>query len=93
MSTKKILLIVLLIICLSISIVLTVTKCQSTQYKLESSSYIQEKGYNPTTNNISGITIQKLSGEIPKGLYRIKVSDSTTLLIYRGTESITMIKE
>jgi hypothetical protein len=35
---------------------------------------------------------EKIMGEIGHGLYKVKVDDSTTVLIYRGVESCTMIQ-
>jgi hypothetical protein len=37
--------------------------------------------------------IRKISGEVEHGLYEIKIDDSTTVLLYRGVESCTMIKK
>lgn len=33
-----------------------------------------------------------LSGEVTPGLHQIRINDSTTILIYRGVESCTMIQ-
>lgn len=38
------------------------------------------------------IKIEQLMPEIGHGLYRVTINDSTTILIYRGVESCTMIK-
>lgn len=35
---------------------------------------------------------EKIMNEIGHGLYKVKVDDSTTVLIYRGVESCTMIQ-
>jgi hypothetical protein len=35
---------------------------------------------------------EEIMGEIGHGLYKVKVDDSTTVLIYRGVESCTMIQ-
>ena len=39
------------------------------------------------------MNIKKLSDEVDHGLYEIKIDDSTTILLYRGVESCTMIKK
>ena len=41
----------------------------------------------------TGVVIKKLSDEVDHGLYEIKIDDSTTILLYRGIESCTMIKK
>jgi hypothetical protein len=35
---------------------------------------------------------EKLIGEVGHGLYKVQLNDSTTVLIYRGVESCTMIQ-
>lgn len=35
---------------------------------------------------------EHVSGEVTHGLHKIKINDSTTILIYRGVESCTMIQ-
>jgi hypothetical protein len=35
---------------------------------------------------------EKIMSEVGHGLYKVKVDDSTTVLIYRGVESCTMIQ-
>jgi hypothetical protein len=35
---------------------------------------------------------EKIMSEVGHGLYKVKVNDSTTVLIYRGVESCTMIQ-
>jgi hypothetical protein len=35
---------------------------------------------------------EKIMDEVGHGLYKVKVDDSTTVLIYRGVESCTMIQ-
>jgi len=52
----------------------------------------REKSYQPTVEK-SGLIIQKISDEVGHGLYEIKIDDSTTILLYRGVESCTMIKK
>jgi len=36
--------------------------------------------------------VGKIMGEIGHGLYKVKLDDTTTVLIYRGVESCTMIQ-
>lgn len=41
----------------------------------------------------SGARVTKLiGGEVEKGFTKVELNDSTTILIYRGTESCTMIQ-
>lgn len=35
---------------------------------------------------------EKIIGEIGHGLYKVKLDDTTTILLYRGVESCTMIQ-
>lgn len=42
--------------------------------------------------DINELTAEEIMGEIGHGLYKVKVDDSTTVLIYRGVESCTMIQ-
>lgn len=43
-------------------------------------------------NNNQQVIVEHLSGVISPGLNKILINDSTTILIYRGTESCTMIQ-
>ena len=36
--------------------------------------------------------VEKIIGEINHGLFKVQLNDSTTILIYRGVESCTMIQ-
>jgi hypothetical protein len=36
--------------------------------------------------------VEKIIGEVDHGLYKVQLNDSTTVLIYRGVESCTMIQ-
>jgi hypothetical protein len=36
--------------------------------------------------------VEKIMDEIGHGLYKVKLDDSTTILLYRGVESCTMIQ-
>ena len=38
------------------------------------------------------IKVEWLSGEVDHGLSKVKIDDTTTVLIYRGVESCTMIR-
>jgi hypothetical protein len=42
--------------------------------------------------NTNNVEIQHIMDEIDHGLNKIKLNDSTTILIYRGVESCTMIQ-
>lgn len=53
----------------------------------------KKEAYVPKTTPETGILIKKLSDEVQHGLYEIKIDDSTTVLLYRGVESCTMIKK
>lgn len=53
----------------------------------------KKESYVPKTNKETGVLIRKISDEIGHGLYEIKIDDSTTVLLYRGVESCTMIKK
>ena len=41
-------------------------------------------------NNVP--TVEKITDEVAHGLNKIKLNDSTTILVYRGIESCTMIQ-
>lgn len=53
----------------------------------------KEESYQPKVEEKTGAKIRKISGEVEHGLYEIKIDDSTTVLLYRGVESCTMIKK
>ncbi len=40
----------------------------------------------------SNVKIEKIANEVGHGLNKIQIDDSTTILIYRGVESCTMIQ-
>jgi hypothetical protein len=42
--------------------------------------------------DINELKAEEIMGEIGHGLYKVKVDDSTTVLLYRGVESCTMIQ-
>jgi hypothetical protein len=44
------------------------------------------------TINDSPLKDEHLMNEVSHGLHKIKINDSTTVLIYRGVESCTMIQ-
>jgi hypothetical protein len=50
--------------------------------------------FNPPTedNPTSEIKLEKVMSEINHGLYKFQLNDSTTILIYRGVESCTMLQ-
>lgn len=50
--------------------------------------------FNPPTENkpTSEIKLEKVMSEINHGLYKFQLNDSTTILIYRGVESCTMLQ-
>lgn len=50
--------------------------------------------FNPPTedNPTSEIKLEKVMSETPHGLYKFQLNDSTTILIYRGVESCTMLQ-
>jgi hypothetical protein len=45
-----------------------------------------------TKEDSNKLKAEEIMGEIGHGLYKVKVDDSTTVLIYRGVESCTMIQ-
>jgi len=53
----------------------------------------REESYQPKVEEKTGVIIRKISDEVGHGLYEIKIDDSTTILLYRGVESCTMIKK
>ena len=53
----------------------------------------KEKSFMVKKEEKTGVVIKKLSDEVDHGLYEIKIDDSTTILLYRGVESCTMIKK
>jgi hypothetical protein len=42
--------------------------------------------------DINELKAEEIMSELGHGLYKVKVNDSTTVLIYRGVESCTMIQ-
>jgi hypothetical protein len=47
---------------------------------------------NNTKEDSNKLKSEKIMSEVGHGLYKVKVNDSTTVLIYRGVESCTMIQ-
>jgi hypothetical protein len=47
---------------------------------------------NNTKEDSNKLNSEKIMSEVGHGLYKVKVDDSTTVLIYRGVESCTMIQ-
>jgi hypothetical protein len=47
---------------------------------------------NNTKEDSNKLKSEKIMSEVGHGLYKVKVDDSTTILIYRGVESCTMIQ-
>ena len=47
---------------------------------------------NNTKEDSNELKAEEIMGEIGHGLYKVKVDDTTTVLIYRGVESCTMIQ-
>ena len=47
---------------------------------------------NNTKEDSNELKSEKIMSEVGHGLYKVKVDDSTTVLIYRGVESCTMIQ-
>ena len=47
---------------------------------------------NNTKEDSNELKSEKIMDEVGHGLYKVKVDDSTTILIYRGVESCTMIQ-
>ena len=45
-----------------------------------------------TKEDSNKLKAEEIMGEIGHGLYKVKVDDSTTVLLYRGVESCTMIQ-
>ena len=43
-------------------------------------------------NKPNTVNIEKIANEVGHGLNKIQIDDSTTILIYRGVESCTMIQ-
>ena len=78
-------------IVLALAIILTLsTYVYLIKTSLKSS---KEESYQPKVEEKTGAKIRKISGEVEHGLYEIKIDDSTTVLLYRGVESCTMIKK
>jgi hypothetical protein len=45
-----------------------------------------------TKEDSNELKAEKIMNEVGHGLYKVKVDDSTTVLLYRGVESCTMIQ-
>ena len=44
------------------------------------------------TQTLEEVEIKKISDELPRGLYEVKVNDSTTVLVYSESRGNSMIK-
>jgi len=53
-----------------------------------------EPNTNTKVNNVGSNEpkVEKIMDEIGHGLYKVKLDDTTTILLYRGVESCTMIQ-
>jgi len=53
-----------------------------------------EPNTNTKVNNVGSNEpkSEKIMGEVGHGLYKVKLDDTTTILLYRGVESCTMIQ-
>ena len=53
-----------------------------------------EPNTNTKVNNVESneTKSEKIMDEIGHGLYKVKLDDTTTILLYRGVESCTMIQ-
>jgi uncharacterized lipoprotein YajG len=67
-------------ILMAIAITLIFTACNKTPGLIKSDP--------PKTD----VKIEKVTNEISHGLYKVQIDDTTTVLIYRGVESVTMIQ-
>ena len=67
---------------------ITVTSCMELT-KLEGKQGPPEPKETITTSSAKD---EHIMGEISHGLHKIQINDSTTVLLYRGTESCTMIQ-
>jgi len=45
-----------------------------------------------TTQPTNLLKAEKIMDEVDHGLYKVKLNDTTTILIYRGVESCTMLQ-
>ena len=53
-----------------------------------------ELNTNTKVNNVGSNEpkVEKIMDEIGHGLYKVKLDDTTTILLYRGVESCTMLQ-
>jgi membrane protein implicated in regulation of membrane protease activity len=79
----KITLLLAIVLIISLYIYLVKTSLKSSR----------EDSYQPKVEEKTGVIIRKISDEVEHGLYEIKIDDSTTIILYRGVESCTMIKK
>ncbi len=69
-----------------ITIILTsfmIGACSNTDHKVEKVENVDDE---------PRIKVEKLMGEVRHGLNKVELNDSTTILIYRGVESCTMLQ-
>jgi hypothetical protein len=66
---------------ITILLTLTIMSC----CELNTNTKVNNVGSNETKS-------EKIMDEIGHGLYKVKLDDTTTVLIYRGVESCTMIQ-
>lgn len=63
-------------------VAITVTSCKQSPYPPKAAKIV----------STSPANVEYLMEEVGFGLNKVKINDSTTILIYRGTESCTMIQ-
>lgn len=68
-----------------ITLILTLLSCNN-------SSEVEVKELPTNINTISGIKVIRLSEEVDHGLNRVIINDTLEVLIYRGVESVSMIR-
>jgi uncharacterized protein YxeA len=50
----------------------------------------QFKGYTPKHTNV--VKLEKISDEVERGLYKVNINDTINIILYKGTQSVTMIQ-
>ena len=74
-------------VCVTSGILVSVVKYEKSK-NAEGVSHMQQD----IPMHLKTVEINKLTNEVGHGLYHLKLDDSTSVLIYRGVESCTMIQ-
>ena len=87
MNILRPLVLIIAAVCLTSGILIYVVKYEKSK-NAEGVSHMQQD----IPMHLKTVEINKLTDEVGHGLYRLQLDDSTTILLYRGVESCSMIQ-